>query len=101
MKTFSCAPRLGSLYRLPPAAFFSTLFSRAFRSDKLINLHILLCMGYTMFAQIEFGSLSLLFIIIVVAIAIYLLSGFRIIYQYERGVKFSLGSFKKISVSYT
>ena len=49
-----------------------------------------------MFAQIEFGSLSLLFIIIVVAIAIYLLSGFRIIYQYERGVKFSLGSFKKI-----
>jgi regulator of protease activity HflC (stomatin/prohibitin superfamily) len=49
-----------------------------------------------MFAQIEFGSLSLLFIIIVVAIAIYLLSGFRIIYQYERGVKFSLGSFKRI-----
>jgi regulator of protease activity HflC (stomatin/prohibitin superfamily) len=49
-----------------------------------------------MFAQIEFGSLSLLFIIIVVAIAIYLLTGFRIIYQYERGVKFSLGSFKKI-----
>ena len=49
-----------------------------------------------MFAQIEFGSLSLLFIIIVVAIAIYLLYGFRIIYQYERGVKFSLGSFKRI-----
>jgi len=49
-----------------------------------------------MFAQIDIGSFSLLFIIIVVAIAIYLLSGFRIIYQYERGVKFSLGSFKKI-----
>src|SRR5660398_257946 len=49
-----------------------------------------------MFAQIDIGSFSLLFIIIVVAIAIYLLSGFRIIYQYERGVKFSLGSFKRI-----
>jgi regulator of protease activity HflC (stomatin/prohibitin superfamily) len=49
-----------------------------------------------MFAQIDIGSFSLLFIIIVVAIAIYLLTGFRIIYQYERGVKFSLGSFKKI-----
>ena len=49
-----------------------------------------------MFAEIDIGSFSLLFIIIVVAIAIYLLSGFRIIYQYERGVKFSLGSFKKI-----
>jgi regulator of protease activity HflC (stomatin/prohibitin superfamily) len=49
-----------------------------------------------MFAQIEFGSLSLLLIIIVVAVAIYLLSGFRVIYQYERGVKFSLGSFRKI-----
>jgi regulator of protease activity HflC (stomatin/prohibitin superfamily) len=49
-----------------------------------------------MFAQIDIGSFSLLFIIIVVAVAIYLLAGFRIIYQYERGVKFSLGSFKKI-----
>src|SRR5664280_946474 len=49
-----------------------------------------------MFAQIDIGSFSLLFIIIVVAIAIYLLSGFRVIYQYERGVKFSLGSFKRI-----
>ena len=49
-----------------------------------------------MFAQIELGSLSLVLIIIVVAVAIYLLAGFRIIYQYERGVKFSLGSFKKI-----
>ena len=49
-----------------------------------------------MFAQIDIGSFSLLFIIIVVAVAIYLLAGFRIIYQYERGVKFSLGSFKRI-----
>ncbi|MGZ4864397.1 MAG: slipin family protein [Halobacteriota archaeon] len=49
-----------------------------------------------MLAQIDIGSFSLLFVIIIVAIAIYMLAGFRIIYQYERGVKFNLGSFRKV-----
>ncbi|MGZ4869629.1 MAG: slipin family protein [Halobacteriota archaeon] len=35
-------------------------------------------------------------IIIVLAIAIYLLSGLRVIYQYERGVKFTFGSFRTV-----
>ncbi|MGZ8883765.1 MAG: SPFH domain-containing protein, partial [Halobacteriota archaeon] len=49
-----------------------------------------------MIAQIEVGSLSLVFVNIVVAVALYLLSGLRVIYQYERGVKFTLGSFKRV-----
>jgi regulator of protease activity HflC (stomatin/prohibitin superfamily) len=53
-------------------------------------------MVWSMFAQIEVGSLSLVFVIIVVAVALYLLSGLRVIYQYERGVKFTLGSFKRV-----
>ncbi|MGZ8889409.1 MAG: SPFH domain-containing protein, partial [Halobacteriota archaeon] len=58
--------------------------------------HIPLSMVWSMFAQIEVGSLSLVFVIIVVAVALYLLSGLRVIYQYERGVKFTLGSFKRV-----
>src|SRR5665647_3256887 len=50
----------------------------------------------TIFAQIELSSSFVVAIIIVLAIAIYLLSGLRVIYQYERGVKFTLGSFKKV-----
>ncbi|MGZ5521245.1 MAG: SPFH domain-containing protein, partial [Halobacteriota archaeon] len=50
----------------------------------------------TIFAQIELSSSFVVAIIIVLAIAIYLLSGLRVIYQYERGVKFTLGSFKRV-----
>jgi len=49
-----------------------------------------------MFAQIELSSSLVVAIIFVAAVAIYLLSGLRVIYQYERGVKFTFGSFRKV-----
>ncbi len=49
-----------------------------------------------MFAQIDVSSLGFVLIIVVIAVAIYLLAGLRVIYQYERGVKFTLGSFKEV-----
>jgi regulator of protease activity HflC (stomatin/prohibitin superfamily) len=50
----------------------------------------------TIFAQIGLSSILVVAIIIVLAIAIYLLSGLRVIYQYERGVKFTFGSFRTV-----
>jgi regulator of protease activity HflC (stomatin/prohibitin superfamily) len=49
-----------------------------------------------MFAQIVLSSSLVVAIVIIVAIAIYLLSGLRVIYQYERGVKFTFGSFRTV-----
>ncbi|MGA3198602.1 MAG: SPFH domain-containing protein [Halobacteriota archaeon] len=49
-----------------------------------------------MFAQIDFSTLVLVAAFVVVVIAIYLLTGLRVIYQYERGVKFTFGSFRAV-----
>ncbi|MGZ4902947.1 MAG: slipin family protein [Halobacteriota archaeon] len=49
-----------------------------------------------MWAQVEASPLLGAAIIFIIVIAIYLLSGIRIIYQYERGVKFTLGSFTAV-----
>ena len=49
-----------------------------------------------MFAQIDFSTLVLVAAFVVVVIAIYLLTGLRVIYQYERGVKFTFGSFRTV-----
>ncbi|MFZ0926171.1 MAG: SPFH domain-containing protein [Halobacteriota archaeon] len=49
-----------------------------------------------MFAQIDFSTVVLVAAFVVVVIAIYLLTGLRVIYQYERGVKFTFGSFRAV-----
>jgi regulator of protease activity HflC (stomatin/prohibitin superfamily) len=49
-----------------------------------------------MFGQIDLSAIVDVAIFIVVVIAIYLLTGLRVIYQYERGVKFTFGSFKAV-----
>ena len=49
-----------------------------------------------MWAQIEASPLLAAAGIIAIVVFIYLLSGIRIIYQYERGVKFTLGSFRAV-----
>ena len=49
-----------------------------------------------MFAQIDFSTIILVAAFVVVVIAIYLLTGLRVIYQYERGVKFTFGSFRAV-----
>ena len=49
-----------------------------------------------MFAQIDISPIIALAIFVVVVIAIYLLTGLRVIYQYERGVKFTFGSFRTV-----
>lgn len=49
-----------------------------------------------MWAQIEASPLLAAAVIIVIVVFIYLISGIRIIYQYERGVKFTLGSFTAV-----
>jgi regulator of protease activity HflC (stomatin/prohibitin superfamily) len=49
-----------------------------------------------MFAQIDFSTLVLVAAFVIVVIAIYLLTGLRVIYQYERGVKFTFGSFRTV-----
>lgn len=49
-----------------------------------------------MWAQIEASPLLAAAGIIAIVVFIYLLSGIRIIYQYERGVKFTLGSFRTV-----
>jgi regulator of protease activity HflC (stomatin/prohibitin superfamily) len=49
-----------------------------------------------MFGQIDLNAIVDVAIFIVVVIAIYLLTGLRVIYQYERGVKFTFGSFKAV-----
>ncbi|MEI7826735.1 MAG: slipin family protein [Euryarchaeota archaeon] len=49
-----------------------------------------------MFAQIELSAGLGAAIFIIVVVAIYLLSGLRVIYQYERGVKFTFGAFRTV-----
>lgn len=49
-----------------------------------------------MFAQIDISPIIALAIFVVVVVAIYLLTGLRVIYQYERGVKFTFGSFRTV-----
>jgi regulator of protease activity HflC (stomatin/prohibitin superfamily) len=49
-----------------------------------------------MFGQIDLSAIVDVAIFIVVVIAIYLLTGLRVIYQYERGVKFTFGSFRAV-----
>ena len=49
-----------------------------------------------MFAQIDFSTIVIVATFVVVVIAIYLLTGLRVIYQYERGVKFTFGSFRAV-----
>ncbi|HYC20299.1 MAG TPA: slipin family protein [Candidatus Bathyarchaeia archaeon] len=49
-----------------------------------------------MFAQIDISPIVALAIFVIVVIAIYLLTGLRVIYQYERGVKFTFGSFRAV-----
>jgi len=49
-----------------------------------------------MFGQIDLSVIVDVAIFIVVVIAIYLLTGLRVIYQYERGVKFTFGSFRTV-----
>jgi regulator of protease activity HflC (stomatin/prohibitin superfamily) len=49
-----------------------------------------------MFAQIDISAGVGVAIVVVIAIAIYLLTGLRVIYQYERGVKFTFGSFRVV-----
>jgi regulator of protease activity HflC (stomatin/prohibitin superfamily) len=49
-----------------------------------------------MFGQIDLSVIVDVAIFIVVVIAIYLLTGLRVIYQYERGVKFTFGSFRAV-----
>jgi len=49
-----------------------------------------------MFGQIDLSVIADLAIFIVVVIVIYLLTGLRVIYQYERGVKFTFGSFRAV-----
>ena len=50
----------------------------------------------SLIAQIDVSAGLGFLIIVVIAIAIYLLTGLRVIYQYERGVKFTFGSFKTV-----
>ncbi|MGD0172690.1 MAG: SPFH domain-containing protein [Halobacteriota archaeon] len=49
-----------------------------------------------MFGQIDFSPIVDVAIFIVVVIAIYLFTGLRVIYQYERGVKFTFGAFRAV-----
>ena len=49
-----------------------------------------------MFGQIDLNAIVDVAIFIVVVIAIYLLTGLRVIYQYERGVKFTFGAFRAV-----
>ena len=48
-----------------------------------------------MLAQIELGSVLGIVVIIIIAV-LYFLAGLRVIYQYERGVKFTLGAFSAV-----
>ena len=49
-----------------------------------------------MFAQVDLSTAIFVAAFVVVVIAIYLLTGLRVIYQYERGVKFTFGSFRAV-----
>ncbi len=49
-----------------------------------------------MWAQIEANPLLAAAAIVLIIVVIYLLSGIRIVYQYQRGVKFTLGAFRTV-----
>ena len=49
-----------------------------------------------MLAQIDVTTAVAVAVIILIVVAIYLLSGLRVIFQYERGVKFTFGSFRAV-----
>ncbi|HYB59576.1 MAG TPA: slipin family protein [Candidatus Acidoferrales bacterium] len=50
----------------------------------------------SLLVQIDIGAGLGLVIVVVIAIVIYLFAGLRVIYQYERGVKFTFGSFRAV-----